>query len=346
MKGFIFCKFSVKRGFYIDLSEKVLKYYSNMFFTWIFSIISLVSLVVGKFFFVISPDTNSLLLALALIASAPWIPLVFAHIRADMAPLHSLTTRSALVWYGLLIFTWTILSFVLDTETSTQIFFLILIFATYFHIDARIFFAVALGGLITTIWGLAFDMSAWAESASIIVYLSLVISVFVEISSRLIDRLHYRSRELVSLSSEFKTSYRKALSEYAWIITVILQSSFIIGLLGRGTFWNFEYSMLLYISFGIWIFFAIYLFASEKIYSLRDFVTNRFSIRYIIWLVKKISQYSRYIVTVIIFSILVTLIDWTLVLRLPLITLVSLIGLMAFLIGISVYSIVSFFYRR
>jgi hypothetical protein len=248
-----------------------------MIISWLFSIVSLVSLLVADFFLMISPDTNSLLLALSLVASAPWIPLVFSHIKRDIEPLNPLTTRASLGGYLILLGLWMIMTFYFHASVSTQIFVLVLMFSAYFHIDARIFFAVALGGLITTVWSLVFDMSRWAESASIIVYLALVIGVFVEIGSRWLNKIHDGGKVLMHISSEFKTSYQQTLAEYTWIITVILQLIFIIALLGRGTLWNFDYQMLPYLSFGIWIFFALYLLASDKIYRTQDFMVSRLS---------------------------------------------------------------------
>jgi maltodextrin utilization protein YvdJ len=57
----------------------------------------------------------------------------------------------------------------------TQVFFIVLGFSLYFRVDARIFFAVALGGLMVTVLSLMFKMETFAEGASVMVYLALVI---------------------------------------------------------------------------------------------------------------------------------------------------------------------------
>ncbi len=116
-----------------------------MLITWIFSTVSLVSLLVAKIFFVISPDTNSLLLALALVASTPWIPLVFSHIKRDIEPLHPFTTRPAIGGYLILIALYFLMMFYFHTAVSKQFFILVLLFSIYFHVDARVYFALALG---------------------------------------------------------------------------------------------------------------------------------------------------------------------------------------------------------
>ncbi len=116
-----------------------------MLITWIFSTVSLVSLLVAKIFFVISPDTNPLLLALALVASAPWIPLVFSHIKRDIEPLHPFTTRPAIGGYLILFGLYLLMAYYFHTAVSKQIFILVLLFSIYFHVDARVYFALALG---------------------------------------------------------------------------------------------------------------------------------------------------------------------------------------------------------
>lgn len=221
-----------------------------MFFTWIFSTVSLVSLLVAKLFFVVSPDTNSLLLALALVASAPWIPLVFSHIRRDMEPLHPLTTRASLGGYLILFGLYLLLAYYFHTAVSTQIFVLVLLFSVYFRVDARVFFALALGGLITTVWSLVFDMTAWAESASIIVYLALVIGVLIELIAPLMSRIHTGHNPLIYISSEFTREYRDTLSAYSILFGSGLGIVMVVLIVLRGLVWNYAFSMLLFFAMG------------------------------------------------------------------------------------------------
>lgn len=307
-----------------------------MFFTWIFSIISLVSLVVGKFFFVVSPDTNSLLLALALVASTPWIPLIFSHIKTDIEPIHSLTTRSAITWYGLLIFTWTILSFVLDTRTSTQIFFLILIFATYFHIDARIFFAVALGGLIVTVWSLVFDMSAWTESTSIIVYLSLVVGVLVELIAPVIGRFHRESKSLFHIPTAFIHEYRDTLGSYALLLSTGIGIVMVVLIVMRGIWWNYAFSMLLFFSMGYTLLIILRSLAQRRIPTLMDSIRDEYR------LLTYLQNRSRY-TSIWLLASLMILVDIAYFRALPWTTqsLMVLIGTVLLFLCVSLYPLIS-----
>lgn len=132
-------------------------------------------------------------------------------------------------------------------------------------------------GLIVTVSALLVDMSAFAESASVVVYLSLVLGVLTEIAAPVFDRIHSRSKRLIVISPEFRRGYRQALTEYTWILTIAIEVIFIIVWAGRGIVWNFEYRMFLYLAFLVWIFFSIYLFATENPRQIHDFLSLRFS---------------------------------------------------------------------
>lgn len=115
-----------------------------------------------------------------------------------------------------------ILGLYLHTDVSTQIWILVSLFAIYFHVDSRLFFALALAGLITTVWSLVFDMAVWAESASIIVYLCLVIGVLVELTSPLMQSLHRETRPLVVVPERFVHEYRDTLVSYSILLVSAL----------------------------------------------------------------------------------------------------------------------------
>lgn len=264
-----------------------------MLITWIFSTISLVSLLVAKIFFVISPDTNSLLLALALVASAPWIPLVFSHIKRDIEPLHPFTTRPAIGGYLILIALYFLMMFYFHTAVSKQFFILVLLFSIYFHVDARVYFALALGWLITTVWSLVFDMSTWAESASIIVYLCLVVGVLIELIAPLMHRIHTGHAPLVHINPEFTREYLNTLSTYSIFICSGLGIVMVVLIILRGLVWNYAFSMLLFFAMGYIFLMIIAIITERRIlhitsymrdeYKLLTYVLNRWQYAHI-WL--------------------------------------------------------------
>lgn len=317
-----------------------------MIYFWLFQLTSLLVLLVSRYLFEVSSEVSILLLSFVILLATPVILPIVQIIREDMTPMRSLFTRAGVVGFFSILLASLGLFFWLDISSGTFIFVLFSLLAVYFRFESRIFFLSALLGLIVTVSALTLKEASLAESASIVVYLALVIGVFVEIGSPWFDRLHQHSKPLITLSSEFKTNYQLALSDYAWMMTMILQSLFILALLGRGTLWNFEYQMLLYLAFGVWIFFTLYLLSSHRTLHIRDFVVNRLSKGYIISLFRGKRHYIKYILSGGVFATLVVLIDWTLIWRLPSITLASLVTLIILLIGVGVYGIVSIFYRR
>lgn len=52
-------------------------------------------------------------------------------------------------------------------------------------------------------------------------------------------------------------------------------------ILGRGTLWDFDYQMLLYLALGSWVFAGVYLFSEPQIHSIREYIIGRFSRQYI-----------------------------------------------------------------
>lgn len=317
-----------------------------MIYFWLFQITSLLVLLVSRSFFEILPETNILLLSFFILSITPVIIPIVGIIRQDMTPMRSLFTRAGVVGFLCILLVSLGLFFWFQISSGTLIFLLLTLFAVYFRVESRLFFLVALLGLIVTVSALLVEKAAFAESASIIVYLALVIGVFVEIGSSWFERVHSRSKSLIDVSPEFKTWYQQALSDYTWMMTVVIQSLFVVALLGREIIWNFDYQMLLYLAFGVWIFFTLYLLSSERTLHFRDFMVNRLSKRYIVSLFRGKRQYIKYILSGGVFATLIVLIDWTLIWNLPSITLASLIALIFLLVGIGVYGVVSFFYRR
>ena len=247
-----------------------------MLITWIFSTVSLVSLLVAKIFFVISPDTNPLLLALALVASAPWIPLVFSHIKRDIEPLHPFTTRPAIGGYLILFGLYLLMAYYFHAAVSTQIFVLVLLFSVYFRVDARVFFALALGGLITTVWSLVFDMTRWAESASIIVYLALVIGVLIELIAPLMGRIHTGHKPLIHISPEFTREYRDTLSAYSILFGSGLGIVMIVLIVLRGLVWNYAFSMLLFFAMGYMLLALIAVITERRTLHITDYIRDEY----------------------------------------------------------------------
>lgn len=316
-----------------------------MVFFWLFQIASLWLFLISQYFFSLSSDLDTLILSLLLLVSIPVMIPMIALIRKDMTPMQPICTRAGILWCILMLAIVIGLFFWLNIPLWTCIYILIISLAIYFRIESRIFFLWALMWLIATISALFTENQTLAESMSIFVYLALVVGVFVEVLSHWFDRFHTHSRSVIHISQEFKTWYSRALSDYAWMATVGIQSIFIIALLGRGTLWNFDYQMLLYLAFGVWVFFAFYLFTSDNISHIWDFIRGRFSARYYRDTVKNNKESIKYYIPLTA-SILVSfvLIDWSTLWILPSATL---IGFVIFIVAIvvSLQHIYSSFYH-
>ena len=248
-----------------------------MFLFWLMELAVLVFVLISRYIFGMFVGGEVLILSLLILLTVPvFIPLI-ATIREDITLPHPLLTRAGLSGLFVIALFSFGLSFGFHISLSTTLFLVITALAIYFRIESRIFFVVALMGLLLTVYSLLLDMSVLAEQASIIVYLSLVIGVAAEIGISLSDRIHRSSRPLVKIAPEFVMSYRQALSEYAGLMLVAIQIIVIGAILGRGTLWDFDYQVLLYLAYGSWIFSALYLLSGTQIHDIREYITIRFS---------------------------------------------------------------------
>ena len=214
-------------------------------------------------------------------------------------------------------------------------------FAVFFAVEGRIFFLVALLSLVFTVVSLALYMTVFAERSSIIVYLALVLGVVAEIGAPFFSRWHQGSPAMIRVSREFITGYYHALSDYAGMIVIGLQSLFVIALIGRGFVWSFDYQMLLYIVMGVWGFAIVYLLTRDTICHLQDIYslsrtrTDLVSIWHQVTHIESTRERWTLLVSAIALlgaGLLAWLIDWTAVAALPMTTLISLILLILLII--------------
>lgn len=316
-----------------------------MIFFWVFQLASLLFLLVSRYFFGAYIGTDTLVLSFLILISAPLLIPVVALIREDNTRMRPIFTQVGVNWViSMLLISFGLL-FGFHIEYSTFFFIFILMFSVFFAIESRIFFLVALMWLIATVSALIVGKSTFAESASIIVYLALVIGVFVEIGAPLFKKIHLDSKMLIEVTSEFRQGYRSALSDYAWIMIGLIQSIFFVALIGRGFLWNFDYQMLLYLAFWVWIFSMLYLFSHERILHIWDFIIDRFSRKYYSDSYRNNKEYMNYGIIGSTILILVSMIDWTSIVRLPYLTIIC-FPLFTILIMISIYRIHSLFYHR
>lgn len=316
-----------------------------MIFFWVFQLASLLFLLVSRYFFGAYIGTDTLVLSFLILISTPLLIPVVALIREDNTRMRPIFTQVGVNWViSMLLISFGLL-FGFHIEYSTFFFIFILMFSVFFAIESRIFFLVALMWLIATVSALIVGKSTFAESASIIVYLALVIGVFVEIGAPLFKKIHLDSKMLIEVTSEFRQGYRSALSDYAWIMIGLIQSIFFVALIGRGFLWNFDYQMLLYLAFWVWIFSMLYLFSHERILHIWDFIIDRFSRKYYSDSYRNNKEYMNYGIIGSTILILVSMIDWTSIVRLPYLTIIC-FPLFTILIMISIYRIHSLFYHR
>ncbi len=220
-----------------------------MLFFWFFQLIFLIFIIISRYFFGTFLQSNILILSFLMLVCTPVIVPLVATIRQDMTPMRPVWTRAGCIGLIVIILVSCLLFLGFHISFSTIIFWSLAMLSIFFRFESRIFFLVALLGLIVTVSALLVDMPAFAESASVAVYLSLVLGVLTEIAASLFDRIHSGSKRLILISPEFIRGYRQALTEYTWMITIVIEIIFIIALAGRGYIWNFDYQMLLYMSF-------------------------------------------------------------------------------------------------
>jgi hypothetical protein len=316
-----------------------------MIFFWLLHIVLLSFFVIAQFLFQINIVDDTVLLSFLILSFLPaFVPLVNV-VREDVSPMRSVFTKTGLIGSATIVtlVLWWLFGF--HIEYTTAIFILIWAFSVFFRVESRIFFGVALVWLFCTMSALIFDKTELAESMSIWVYLALLIGVSVEIIAPWFERLHDLSRPLVDITPEFRQWYYSALSEYAWIMTIWLHFFFFISLLGRGIIWSFDYQMLLYLVFGICIFFALYLLSQDKRLQISDFTAEKFSAKYYRNLYINIKKYSIYWITGLLCFVWLFLINWNIVWNLPLYTL---IGSLLFIISMSMISYISypFFHKK
>lgn len=146
-----------------------------MFLFWLLELAVLVFVLISRYIFGMFVGGEVLILSLLILLTVPvFIPLI-ATIREDITLPYPLLTRAGLSGLVVIVLLSLGLFFAFQISLSTTLFLLIMALAIYFRIESRIFFLAALMGLIVTVYALLLDMSSLAESASIIVYLSLVI---------------------------------------------------------------------------------------------------------------------------------------------------------------------------
>ncbi len=141
-------------------------------------------------------------------------------------------------------------------------------------LDGRICFTLALAGLISTVLALVYDMSAFAEQASIWVYLMLVCGVVLELLSPLSARLYRLLMTRISLPPGLMIGYKDTLREYSSVLLLALGIVYVGLLVWRISLWNFDLSMLPLLSAGLWVFFAIVLLTHHKRYGIMDLIST------------------------------------------------------------------------
>ncbi len=194
-----------------------------MIFSWIFSIVSLVCLLIAKQYAMLAPGTEPLLLSLSLIVVSPWMIPIIHEIKKDLT-----------------------------------------------LIDGRIFFIAALAGLISTILALIVGMPAFAEQSSIWVYLMLVGGVVIELLSPLLMRGYQMCARYITLPPWLQSEYQSTLREYSSVFVLAIGIIYIVLLVWRTMFWDFDLSMLLLFSFGMWLFLGLVLLTHSRSYGVTD----------------------------------------------------------------------------
>jgi hypothetical protein len=158
-------------------------------------------------------------------------------------------------------------------------------------LDGRICFTLALAGLISTVLTLMFDMSAFAEQASIWVYLMLVCGVVMELLSPLFAHLYRFFMARISLSPGLMLGYKGTLREYSSVLLLALGIVYVGLLVWRISLWNFDLTMLPLLSGWLWVFFAIVLLTHHKRYGIVDLIATELG-----WIERWMPSRSRSIV--------------------------------------------------
>lgn len=242
-----------------------------MLFFWMYSLASLVLLLIAKIFFVVSADLGTLLLWLFVIFLLPLcIPLV-SLIRRDVSIPRSPWSVASVISILIAIIMLLVAYFVLHWGVSTIVFFAVLFVASSYAIDSRIFFWFALWGLVFTIVSLLLGLNSYAEISSIYVYIALVLGVLVELLSPYFAYIHRDSTTLVQIPEGFIQAYRRDMEQYTRMILVALGVLFISMVIGYGRWWHVDVQLYIYLSLIILLFFVVFLFLVRTPYTLTKF---------------------------------------------------------------------------
>lgn len=113
-----------------------------MIYFWLFQIISLLSLLVSRYFFGVAVESDILILSLILLVCTPVIIPLVATIRGDMTPMRSLLTQAGCIGLIVIIVISLGIYFGFQISVSTLIFWILALLAVFFRFESRIFFLV------------------------------------------------------------------------------------------------------------------------------------------------------------------------------------------------------------
>lgn len=113
-----------------------------MIYFWLFQIISLLFLLISRYFFGVVPESNMLVLSLLLLICTPVIVPLVATIRGDMTPMRPLLTRAGCIGLMVIILISCLLFLGFHISSSSIIFLSLALLAVFFRFESRIFFLV------------------------------------------------------------------------------------------------------------------------------------------------------------------------------------------------------------
>lgn len=82
--------------------------------------------------------------------------------------------------------------------------------------------------------------------------------MIVEIVSPFFKKFHKNSREIFTISANFKTEYKKEILMYFYILSIFITIGQIFLLIGQGKFLSFDMNLYIFLSFASTISFFIY----------------------------------------------------------------------------------------
>lgn len=240
-----------------------------MFF-WMHALSSLALLIIARYFFVVSGNLDILLLSFLTILSIPILIPLITFLKREATMMNSPLTLSWVLggWVILVIL---LIAISLGTTTSGILFFAWLSIGIYYGIDSRIFFSFSLVGLVFIILALVSNQHLYAESTSITVYVLLVMGIVVELFSSSFAKLHAWSHRIINISQDFIKWYRQDMSNYALTTAFAIAILWSAAMIWSGKYWIIESEIFVYIAWGVFIFYALFIAFSQKYHTLWDF---------------------------------------------------------------------------